>query len=440
MGEPVLGPRIRQVEEVGGDDLTRMLRDLPDAVLVVDATGDVRWANTSTERMFGRSIGESVGMSGLDFVHPEDLHFVLLSLVSIQDKEVGAPIEVRLRTPDGWRLVEMKGSPITWFDAGCVLLSLRDLTDRRRFELAHNHDARFRAVVQNAAVVTMLVAPDGTVMSCSGALSRLLGHDPELVEGRPLAHLVEHRDRHALEAALARSAQGSRSITPVTVCVNLTRKMGSASVPFELAVVNLVDDPTVGGYIITGHDITDRMRLEEELSYQAFHDSLTGLGNRALFQNRLTHALERTERSRDQLAALFLDMDGLKEANDRYGHAVGDALLRSMGAVLVGNIRKADTAARLGGDEFGVIVEDFDHPGEVFALAERILDECRQPMVIGRTTVSATVSIGFSFSEPGITLDELMSHADRAMYTAKDRGKDRFEKFEEWMRAATESV
>ena len=387
MGEPVLGPRIRQVEEVGGDDLTRMLRDLPDAVLVVDATGDVRWANTSTERMFGRSIGESVGMSGLDFVHPEDLHFVLLSLVSIQGKEVGAPIEVRLRTPDGWRLVEMKGSPITWFDAGCVLLSLRDLTDRRRFELAHNHDARFRAVVQNAAVVTMLVAPDGTVMSCSGALSRLLGHDPELVEGRPLAHLVEHRDRHALEAALARSAQGSRSIAPVTVCVNLSRKMGSASVPFELAVVNLVDDPTVGGYIITGHDITDRMRLEEE-----------------------------------------------------YGHAVGDALLRSMGAVLVGNIRKADTAARLGGDEFGVIVEDFDHPGEVFALAERILDECRQPMVIGRTTVSATVSIGFSFSEPGITLDELMSHADRAMYTAKDRGKDRFEKFEEWMRAATESV
>ncbi|MEI7859317.1 MAG: sensor domain-containing diguanylate cyclase [Acidimicrobiales bacterium] len=440
MGEPVLGPRIRQVEAVGDDDLTRMLRDLPDAVLVVDATGDVRWANASTERMFGRSIGESVGMSGLDFVHPEDLHFVLLSLVSIQDKEVGAPIEVRLRTPDGWRLVEMKGSPITWFDTGCVLLSLRDLTDRRRFELAHNQDARFRAVVQNAAVVTMLVAPDGTVMSCSGALSRLLGHDPELVEGRPLAHLVEHGDRHALETALARSAQGSRSIAPVTVCVNLSRKMGSASVPFELAVVNLVDDPSVGGYVITGHDITDRMRLEEELSYQAFHDSLTGLGNRALFQNRLTHALERTERSRDQLAALFLDMDGLKEANDRFGHAVGDALLRSMGAVLVGNIRKADTAARLGGDEFGVIVEDFDHPGEVFALAERILDECRQPMVIGRTTVSATVSIGFSFSEPGITLDELMSHADRAMYTAKDRGKDRFEKFEEWMLVATESV
>ena len=133
-------------------------------------------------------------------------------------------------------------------------------------------------------------------------------------------------------------------------------------------------------------------------------------------------------------------MDGLKEANDRLGHAVGDALLQSMASVLMGCIRKVDTAARLGGDEFAVIVEDFTHPGEVFALAERILDECRTPTVVGGTRVSATVSIGFTFSKPGITVDELMSNADRAMYTAKDRGKDRYEQFEEWMLAAVEPV
>jgi diguanylate cyclase (GGDEF)-like protein len=107
-----------------------------------------------------------------------------------------------------------------------------------------------------------------------------------------------------------------------------------------------------------------------------------------------------------------------------------------MGGVLISCIRKSDTAARLGGDEFAVIVQDFDHPGEVFALAGRILDECRLPMVVGGETVSATVSIGFSFSRPGISVDELMSNADRAMYTAKYRGKDRYEQFEEWMLAA----
>ena len=430
----------RQGEEPSDPDLTRMLRELPDPVVVVNAAGDISWGNRTAERLFGRSLRDTVGVSGLDFVHPEDLHFVALSLDSIQRKEVGAPIEIRLRTPEGWRLVELVGSPVPWFGDGCVLLALRDLTERRRFEIAYDEDARFRAVVQNAAVVTMLVAPDGTVMSCSGALTRMLGHDPELVEGRPLAHLVDSRDRPDLAAALERAAESAGSGTPVTVTVHLVHYGRPLSVPFELALVNLVDDPSVGGLIVSGHDVTDRERLAEELSYQAFHDSLTGLGNRALFLNRLDHALERSARTGEQVAALFLDMDGLKDANDRLGHSAGDTLLQSMGGVLVSSIRKSDTAARLGGDEFAVIVEDFDHPGEVFALAGRILEECRQPMVIGTETVTATVSIGFSFSKPGITVDELMSNADRAMYTAKYRGKDRYEQFEEWMLAAAGPV
>ncbi len=438
MPDDVPGPPDPPAAEPGHHDLTRMLRELPDAVVVVDGMGDIRWGNSTAERLFGRTLHDTVGVSGLEFVHPEDLHFVLLSLESIQGKQVGSPIEIRLRTPGGWRLVELVGSPIAWMAEGWVLLTLRDLTDRRRFELAHNEDARFRAVVQNAAVVTMLVAPDGTVMSCSGALSRMLGHDPELVEGRPLVHLVDAVDRGALENAFERAAAGAGSADAVTVTVLLRRPGGAAPVPFELALVNLVDDPTVGGYIVSGHDVTDRTRLERQLTYLAFHDSLTGLGNRELFQNRLAHALERTERTHGQLAALFLDMDGLKDANDRLGHAAGDALLRSMAGVLTGCIRKVDTAARLGGDEFGVIVEDFSHPGEVFALAERILDECRKPMAAGSAKVSNTVSIGFTFSKPGITVDELMSNADRAMYTAKYRGKDRYEQFEEWMLAAVE--
>ncbi len=436
------GPRAHQDEgaEPCDPDLTRMLRELPDPVVVIDATGDITWGNRTAERLFGRTLHDTLGVSGLDFVHPEDLHFVVLSLDSIQRKEVGAPIEIRLRTPFGWRLVELVGSPIPWFGNGCVLLSLRDLTERRRFELAYDQDARFRAVVQNAAVLTMLVAPDGTVMSCSGALTRMLGHDPELVEGKPLTYLVDSRDRPELLTALEQAARGAESATPVTVTVHLTHFGKPLSVPFELAIVNLVDDPTVGGFIVSGHDVADRKRLEEELSFQAFHDSLTGLGNRALFLNRLDHALERSARTGEQIAALFLDMDGLKDANDRLGHSAGDTLLQSMAGVLVGSIRKSDTAARLGGDEFAVIVEDFAHPGEVFALAERILDECRRPMVIGTEAVSATVSIGFSFSKPGISVDELMSNADRAMYTAKDRGKDRYEQFEEWMQSASEPV
>jgi len=423
-------PGAALVESAGGTDVLRLLQELPDAVVVVNASGDLVWGNTTAEHVFGTTNSAAAGLSGLDFVHPEDLPFVLLSLESIQAKEVGAPIEVRLRAPTGWRLMELVGSPVPWMGEGAVLLSLRDLTERRRFEVSHNRDARFRAVVQNAAVVTMLVAPDGTVLSCSGALARMLGHDPELLEGRPLVNLVTADDRHAVMGAIVRAGQAGASASPVTVTVGLCKKGRAAPIPFELSIVNLVDDPTVGGYVITGHDVTDRKRLEDELSYQAFHDSLTGLGNRALFLDRLGHALARAERDNVRIAALFLDLDGLKSANDRLGHAAGDWLLQTVAKVLVGSIRRSDTAARLGGDEFGVIVEDFTYTREVEVLADRILAACRAPFTIGNQTLSGTVSIGFAFSRPGISFDELMSHADQAMYAAKYHGKDRHERFE----------
>jgi diguanylate cyclase (GGDEF)-like protein/PAS domain S-box-containing protein len=279
----------------------------------------------------------------------------------------------------------------------------------------------------------MLVAADGTVQSCSGAVSRMLGQDPELIEGRPLVNLVTSDDRHTVMESIVRAARSGPSAGAVVVTVGLTKVGAPAPIPFELSIVNLVDDPTVGAYVITGHDVTDRKRLESELSYQAFHDSLTGLGNRSEFLNRLQDALDGAEGTDGRVAVLFLDMDGLKAANDRLGHAAGDALLQAMAGVLRGSIRKADTAARLGGDEFGVIVEDFEYAEEVEGLADRILEACRRPFRVGTENLSSTVSIGFAFWGHGISVDLLMSNADRAMYAAKFRGKDRRERFEPWM-------
>ena len=427
------GPESSEVEPTSDRDLLRMLRELPDVVLVVGPSGVLVWGNSTAERLFGTTIAEAKGVSGLEFVHPEDLPFVLLSLQTIQEKEIGAPIEIRLKTPGGWRLMELVGTPVPWLTEGSVLLCLRDLTERRRFEVSHNRDARLRAVVQHAAVVTMLVAADGTVQSCSGAVSRMLGQDPELIEGRPLVNLVTSDDRHTVMESIVRAARSGPSAGAVVVTVGLTKVGAPAPIPFELSIVNLVDDPTVGAYVITGHDVTDRKRLESELSYQAFHDSLTGLGNRSEFLNRLQDALDGAEGTDGRVAVLFLDMDGLKAANDRLGHAAGDALLQAMAGVLRGSIRKADTAARLGGDEFGVIVEDFEYAEEVEGLADRILEACRRPFRVGTENLSSTVSIGFAFWGHGISVDLLMSNADRAMYAAKFRGKDRRERFEPWM-------
>jgi PAS domain S-box-containing protein len=245
--------------------LAGLLADLPDVVIVLDHEGRLQWGNHAAEHLFGRLLEESLGLPALELVHPDDLELVLRSLVSIQAKEVGTLIEVRAKAVTGWRLLEVLGAPVVWFDKPAVLFSLRDLTERRRFEVARSEEARFRTLVQNAAAMTLLVSPSGVVDSVSGALSRMLGHDPELVEQRPLAELVTKADRGALKAALDRASEGASASNPVIVEVGMLKHASEEFVPFELSLVNLLDDPIVGGFVVSAHDITERVTAEREV-------------------------------------------------------------------------------------------------------------------------------------------------------------------------------
>src|SRR5947207_1225813 len=177
--------------------LAAIARALPDAVLVVDPLAQIRWANRSCERLFGIPVEAAIGSPGLDFIHPDDLQLAALALTSVQSKEVGTPLELRVRGAEGWKLVEMIGAPL----GDDLVLSVRDLTERRRWEVAGDEIARFRSLMQNAASVTMLLTREGIVESSSGGLTRLLGLDQEWLEGRPLADLVDDRDRPVLDAA-----------------------------------------------------------------------------------------------------------------------------------------------------------------------------------------------------------------------------------------------
>lgn len=178
-----LEPRRHYRVQTSNRVLAGLLVDLPDAAIVLDDQGVLRWGNHAAERLFGRVLDESVGLSALDLVHPDDLEMVLRSFASVQRKEVGTLIEVRARAANRWRLLEVIGAPVDWFGEPAVLFSLRDLTERRRFEVADNREARFRSLVQNSAAVTILVSPTGRVDSVSAALSRMLGHDPSWSSG-----------------------------------------------------------------------------------------------------------------------------------------------------------------------------------------------------------------------------------------------------------------
>ena len=144
----------------------------------------------------------------------------------------------------------------------------------------------------------------------------------------------------------------------------------------------------VGGAIVgrvwTFHDATRRKRLEEELARQALHDSLTGLANQALFRDRVEHTLERSTRSHQQVAVLFMDLDSFKTVNDSLGHVAGDRLLVTVAQRLHECLRTADTATRLGGDEFAVLLEDVESEDEAVAVATRIMGSLRPPVLVER--------------------------------------------------------
>jgi diguanylate cyclase (GGDEF)-like protein len=200
-------------------------------------------------------------------------------------------------------------------------------------------------------------------------------------------------------------------------------------------LVDLGDNPDVGGVVVHITDITDRKRAEEALAHQAFHDVLTGLANRALFTDRVDQALRRSGPAAGTPAVVYIDLDGFKAVNDTLGHGAGDALLREVAARLTSMVRANDTVARLGGDEFAVLVDQTqDGSDEAEATAARVLEALRRPVALHGKTMTVAGSIGIAVGGPGATADSLIGDADIAMYAAKMSGRGRSVVFDPAMR------
>jgi diguanylate cyclase (GGDEF)-like protein len=192
----------------------------------------------------------------------------------------------------------------------------------------------------------------------------------------------------------------------------------------------------MGAALLVSAALTER-RSDDELAYQASHDPLTGLPNRALFIDRLEHALARARRSRSKIAVVFLDLDNFKLVNDTHGHAAGDRLLLAISARLSAAVRPGDTVARFGGDEFVVLCEDLAGEEDAVRIARRTVDAGSRPVEIGAVEHKITVSAGIAIVDEGhlATASDLLRDADAAMYRAKASGKGDVEMFDERMRA-----
>ena len=190
-------------------------------------------------------------------------------------------------------------------------------------------------------------------------------------------------------------------------------------------------DPTVGGLVLTLRDVTEQHELEEELKYQAFHDALTGLPNRLRFAQKAADALEEASRTGRTTGVLFVDIDDFKVVNDTMGHGLGDELLIGVAGRLAASVRPIDMAARLGGDEFALLIEDTPDVATVEAFAERIVKAFTEPFALSDAAVLASVTVGIATSQDSADVDELLRHADLALYAAKGAGKRRWRRYHE---------
>jgi diguanylate cyclase (GGDEF)-like protein/PAS domain S-box-containing protein len=277
-------------------------------------------------------------------------------------------------------------------------------------------EGRLAALVRTSADVIVVLAADGTVQYVTASATRVLGVSPADLQGRRLDDGLVTPDSELLIALLTSARDGDQDVR-----FRVSRPDGTEG-HVEGVLVDLLDDPSVNGLVLTVRDVSSRIGLEEQLTHQALHDSLTGLSNRRLFVDRVEHALLRRTSGNRSLTLLFCDLDEFKHVNDRFGHEVGDHLLVEFGRRLAAVAREGDTLARVGGDEFALLLEGAT-TAEALAVAARLQEQLATPVVVDGHTLDLTVSIGIAEAPPeGITSAELLRNADVAVYTAKEGG------------------
>jgi len=388
-----------------------ILDALPDPVIVVDTSFRLIAANVAALDRFGWDPARVVGAACDGLVHPDDHAQAVAALRSVQAKAIGSPVELRVRDADGrFGHFEARGRSSDQH----VVVVLREVTDRRRWEIAAGSSSLLQAVLDHAPAATILLDADGCVRGTTRAMSTILGIDAEEVLGIPLDALAAHEDRATVSAELELviSAGGTRSFEASF------RAEGGGVVPMNLTVVNLLDDAAIGGLLVTAFDASALRDAHRRLTHVATHDDLTGLPNRGLLHQRLADALQAAGHRETPLTVLSCAVDGLRDLNEAHGVRGGDAVLVEVARRLRAIVRPSDTVGRIGAGRFALILEGRDArtPG---AVGERIARAMEAPIVVP-TGEAVVVSVSVGSAAAGtlpfeIDTDALLAAADTAV-------------------------
>jgi len=295
----------------------------------------------------------------------------------------------------------------------------QSLADALREASVRQVEDRFAALIQNSAEVIAVVDAQASVQYLTPAAREVMNVKPETVVGNPFSDLVHPEDAKDIRQRLLGIAHGDAA-SRIEFRV---RGRSGAWHWLEATPTNLLNDQIVGGIVINTRDVSDRHELEAKLRRDALHDALTDLANRVLLMDRITHALDVSQRHPGHVGLLFIDLDDFKDVNDAAGHVAGDMVLTVVADRLRKTVRASDTVARFGGDEFAVLIDECESLRGPELLASKICDAVAEPIVAAGSIYQVRASIGVALSRDGDVGKDLVTRADQAMYQAKKRGK-----------------
>lgn len=400
------------------------------------ANSPIVYCNPAFERITGYSFKEIVGRNCRFLQRPGENIEELAALHAAMNNAESCQVLLRNYRKDGslfWN--ELSVSPVQ-DAAGNVTHFIgmqSDVTQRVVAEQSKREiESRFHALFDNSLDGIAYYGLDGRCVSANHAYCEMLGYNvDELLNIR--YEDITPPEWHAFEQEIVDLQLFKRGYTDLYE-KEYIRKDGSVFPVSLRATLHYDSDGKPAGRWGIVRDISEYKQViqqlrenESRMEYLAYHDILTQLPNRLLFQDRLSKALERARRHQRQFAVLLLDLDRFKNINDSLGHAVGDLFLQAISTRLAGVIRECDTAARIGGDEFVVVMEDFDEFSNITSVANKLLKVLAEPVNIGRHELYTTASIGISiFPDDGDSVETLIKAADAAMYRAKEKGKNNF--------------
>jgi len=385
------------------------------------------WANQRFLHNTGYTADDIAGADSLFMVHPDDREHVRRSARAMMRGEADFPYEYRVVTKKGavlWYMgtvtsIEYKYQMAT---LGCQM----DISLQKRAEDAlKQSEERSRTIIDSITDAYYEVDLRGNLLLFNESYQKMLGYRPEEMQGLSYKRYVTKKQADIAWRAFSQVYKTGKPISKLEW--ELIHKNGEVrQVELSISLVRNGEGKPKGFRGII-NDITARRKAEEAIRKQAFHDSLTNLANRILFNDRLSMAIKRAKRTQKMVAVMVLDLDYFKDVNDRWGHAAGDLLLKQVADRLADQVRDTDTVARQGGDEFSIALSSLNSNEDARLIAEKIVASFYQPFHLDAIDAYVTASLGIAmYPTDGEDFDALIKKADKAMYEAKNLGRNRY--------------